>query len=82
MLSTELRILIRDTGRVWWRLLPVILAVYLLGWLGSPVNRNSYGPVSSRLPGGTVLRMSVRPRNPPNPHTATTRSTRTSRMVP
>jgi hypothetical protein len=35
VLSTELRILIRDTGRVWWRLLPVILGVYLLGWLGN-----------------------------------------------
>jgi hypothetical protein len=35
VLSTELRILIRDTGRVWWRLLPVILAVYPLGWLGN-----------------------------------------------
>lgn len=31
MLSTELRILIRDTGRVWWRLLAVILGVYLMG---------------------------------------------------
>ena len=31
---TELRILVVDTGRVWWRLLPLILAVYLLGWLG------------------------------------------------
>jgi hypothetical protein len=35
VLSTELRILIRDTGRVWWRLLPVILGVYVLGWLGN-----------------------------------------------
>src|SRR4051794_33770001 len=25
----------RDTGRVWWRLLPVIMGIYLLGWLGS-----------------------------------------------
>jgi hypothetical protein len=31
VLSTELRILIRDTGRVWWRLLAVILGVYLMG---------------------------------------------------
>jgi hypothetical protein len=31
---TDLRILLVDTGRVWWRLLPVIMAVYLLGWLG------------------------------------------------
>ncbi|HEX3207678.1 MAG TPA: hypothetical protein VHQ68_15725, partial [Propionibacteriaceae bacterium] len=35
MLWTDLRILIVDTGRVWWRLLPTIMAVYLLGWLGS-----------------------------------------------
>ena len=35
MLWTELRILIVDTGRVWWRLLPVIMGVYLLGWLGT-----------------------------------------------
>jgi hypothetical protein len=35
VLWTELRILIRDTGQVWWRLLPLIMAVYLLGWLGS-----------------------------------------------
>jgi hypothetical protein len=32
---TDLRILVVDSGRVWWRLLPVILAVYLLGWLGA-----------------------------------------------
>ena len=32
---TNLCILVVDTGRVWWRLLPVIMAVYLLGWLGS-----------------------------------------------
>ena len=35
MLWTDLRVLIVDTGRVWWRLLPTIMAVYLLGWLGS-----------------------------------------------
>ncbi|HJV15607.1 MAG TPA: hypothetical protein VJ625_17105 [Propionibacteriaceae bacterium] len=35
MLWTDLRILIVDTGRVWWRLLPTIMGVYLLGWLGS-----------------------------------------------
>ena len=35
MLWTELRVLIVDTGRVWWRLLPIIVGVYLLGWLGS-----------------------------------------------
>jgi hypothetical protein len=35
VLWTELKILIRDTGRIWWRLLPVIMGVYLLGWLGN-----------------------------------------------
>ena len=35
MLRTELRVLIVDTGRVWWRLLPLIMGVYLLGWLSS-----------------------------------------------
>ena len=35
MLWTDLRILIVDTGRVWWRLLPMIMGVYLLGWLGT-----------------------------------------------
>ena len=35
MLWTELRVLIVDTGRVWWRLLPMIMGVYLLGWLGT-----------------------------------------------
>jgi len=35
VLWTDLRILIVDTGRVWWRLLPLIMGVYLLGWLGS-----------------------------------------------
>ena len=33
MLWTDLRILVVDTGRVWWRLLPQILGLYLLGWL-------------------------------------------------
>ncbi|HZA03242.1 MAG TPA: hypothetical protein VE617_01660, partial [Propionibacteriaceae bacterium] len=32
---TDLRVLVTDTGRVWWRLLPLITSVYLLGWLGS-----------------------------------------------
>jgi hypothetical protein len=35
VLWTDIRILIVDTGRVWWRLLPMIMGVYLLGWLGS-----------------------------------------------
>lgn len=34
-LLTDLRILVVDTGRVWWRLLPQLLALYLLGWFGS-----------------------------------------------
>ena len=35
MIWADLRILVLDTGRVWWRLLPQLLTVYLLGWLGS-----------------------------------------------
>jgi hypothetical protein len=31
----DLRILVLDTGRVWWRTLPQILSVYLAGWLGA-----------------------------------------------
>jgi hypothetical protein len=34
-LLTGLRVLVVDTGRVWWRLLPQVLGLYLLGWLGS-----------------------------------------------
>ena len=34
MLWTDVRILLVDTTRVWWRLLPKIVAIYLLGWLG------------------------------------------------
>lgn len=34
MLWTDLRSLVVDTGRVWWRLLPQLMAIYLLGWLG------------------------------------------------
>ncbi|WP_375424422.1 hypothetical protein [uncultured Friedmanniella sp.] len=34
-LLTDVRVLVVDTVRVWWRLLPQLLAVYLLGWLGS-----------------------------------------------
>ena len=34
MIWADLRILVLDTGRVWWRTLPQILSVYLLGWLG------------------------------------------------
>lgn len=40
MLWTDLRILIVDTGRVWWRLLPQILGIYLLGWLCSQIALN------------------------------------------
>ena len=32
---TDLRVLVTDTGRVWWRLLPLVLSIYLLGWLGA-----------------------------------------------
>ncbi len=35
VLWTEVRVLVVDTGRVWWRLLPQVLTLYLLGWLGS-----------------------------------------------
>lgn len=38
MLGTDLAILIVNTTRVWWRLLPKILVVYLLGWLGYRVS--------------------------------------------
>lgn len=34
-LFTDIRVLVVDTGRVWWRLLPQLLTIYLLGWLGS-----------------------------------------------
>lgn len=32
---TDLRILLVDTATVWWRLLPQILGVFLLGWLAA-----------------------------------------------
>ena len=32
---TDLRVLVVDTGRVWWRLLPLVASIYLLGWLGA-----------------------------------------------
>ncbi|HEY9292000.1 MAG TPA: hypothetical protein VIP98_12025 [Microlunatus sp.] len=34
MLWTDIRILLVDTTKIWWKLLPKILAIYLLGWLG------------------------------------------------
>jgi hypothetical protein len=34
VLWTDLRILVTDTGRLWWRLLPTLLAIWVLGWLG------------------------------------------------
>ena len=34
-LLTDVRVLVGDTGRVWWRLMPQLLGLYLLGWLGS-----------------------------------------------
>lgn len=36
-LWTDLRVLVVDTGKVWWRLLPRLMAVYLLGWLAFQV---------------------------------------------
>lgn len=35
MIWTDLRILVLDTGRVWWRTLPLILPVYLLSWVAN-----------------------------------------------
>jgi hypothetical protein len=32
---SDLRVLVLDTGRVWWRTLPQILSVYLLGWVAA-----------------------------------------------
>lgn len=32
---TDLRVLLVDTARVWWRLLPLIMSIHLLGWLGA-----------------------------------------------
>jgi len=40
---TELRVLIVDTGRVWWRLLPMIMGVYLFGWLGTELTVSVLG---------------------------------------
>jgi hypothetical protein len=34
MLWTDVRILLVDTTRIWWKLLPKILTIYILGWLG------------------------------------------------
>lgn len=34
MIWADLRVLVLDTGRVWWRTLPRLVTVYLLGWLG------------------------------------------------
>jgi hypothetical protein len=34
VLWTELRVLVADTSRLWWRLLPRLLSLWLLGWLG------------------------------------------------
>jgi hypothetical protein len=50
VLWAELRILIRDTGRVWWRLLPLIMAVYLLGWLGSELTLRVAVTTPARAP--------------------------------
>ena len=37
MLWTDIRILLVDTTRIWWRMLPKILAIFLFGWLGYQV---------------------------------------------
>src|SRR4051794_14368616 len=37
VLWTDLRVLVVDTGRLWWRILPQLLSLYLLGWLGTRV---------------------------------------------
>lgn len=34
MLWTDIRILVLDTTRIWWRMLPKILSIFLFGWLG------------------------------------------------
>ena len=44
---TDLRVLVTDTGRVWWRLLPLVLSIYLLGWLGAELT----APAAARFPG-------------------------------
>lgn len=36
-LWTELRVLVVDTGKVWWRLLPQLTGVYVLGWMAFQV---------------------------------------------
>ncbi len=35
MIWSDLRILVLDTGRVWWRTLPQILSVFLIGWVAA-----------------------------------------------
>jgi hypothetical protein len=37
MLWTDIRILLVDTTRIWWRMLPKILAIFLFGWFGYQV---------------------------------------------
>jgi hypothetical protein len=43
MLWTDIRILLVDTTRIWWKLLPKLLAIYLLGWLGFHLVRQQVG---------------------------------------
>ncbi len=38
MLWAELRTLAVGTARLWWRLLPQLLGIYLLGWLGAQLS--------------------------------------------
>ncbi len=40
MLWTDLRVLVTDTGRLLWRLLPTLLTIWLLGWLGQRLFSN------------------------------------------
>jgi hypothetical protein len=55
--------------------MPALLLTRQIMLSVASVKRNSYGPVVSKVPTGTVLRRSVRLLKPPNPHTATTSST-------
>jgi hypothetical protein len=38
VVRTDLLVLVGETVRAWWRLLPQISTVYLLGWLGSELS--------------------------------------------
>ena len=53
MLTADLRILVVDTGRVWWRLLPQVLAIYVLG-VRRTLRRACRRVELHHLPSGTV----------------------------